>query len=182
MTTLALAGSLPESLQQALRDRGLELREAALVDHAHVVVAAGSAVVGPSRTRHAAAVIVGVCEPNDWASTLHAGAHLVVPHEPNLLVAAAEHARAIASDRAALDAYRKAEALTVPGTKLAELEQAAILAAMRASQGSTARAAAMLDISVRKVQYKLHEYGMPPTRKRAESEARWGTNGDGPKE
>jgi DNA-binding NtrC family response regulator len=48
---------------------------------------------------------------------------------------------------------------------LAHLEREAILSAMKASEGSTARAAAMLDISVRKVQYKLHEYGVSLSRR-----------------
>lgn len=181
MSPLAFAGSLPDHLRQALQGRGFELHEAS-AEH-DVVLALGSAAVATVRRRNAAALIVSVCEPADWEPALRAGAQFAVPADAELLVGIVTQASAMARDRAALEAFKKAEALTIPGSKLADLEQAAILAAMRASHGSTARAAAMLDISVRKVQYKLHEYGMPPTRKRAEAEARWGRpdggNGNG---
>jgi DNA-binding NtrC family response regulator len=50
----------------------------------------------------------------------------------------------------------------VPGATLAELERHAILATLEATGGSTSKAAEVLGISVRKIQYKLHEYGMAP--------------------
>jgi len=46
----------------------------------------------------------------------------------------------------------------IPGSTLADLEREAILRTMEAVGGSTSRAAAMLDISARKIQYKLKEY------------------------
>jgi DNA-binding NtrC family response regulator len=46
----------------------------------------------------------------------------------------------------------------VPGASLAELERAAILKTLEYTGGSTARAAEILGISARKIQYKLHEY------------------------
>jgi hypothetical protein len=186
MTPLPVAGSLPDHLRQALRERGFEPQAHDAADA--VVLAIGSAAVAAVRRQNKDALVVSVCEPGDWEAAVRAGAQFAIPPDPSLLRGSLEQAGAIARDRAALEAFRKAEALSVPGSKLAELEQAAILAAMRAAHGSTARAAAMLDISVRKVQYKLHEYGMPPTRKRSESEARWGRseapgngmeNGDG---
>jgi len=62
----------------------------------------------------------------------------------------------------------------IPGSTMAEIERHAILTTLDAVSGSTAKAAEMLDISVRTVQYRLHEYGragrekdtkgsMPPT-------------------
>ncbi len=48
----------------------------------------------------------------------------------------------------------------VPGSTLAEIERHAILGTLEACGGRTAQAAQMLDISVRKIQYKLHEYGI----------------------
>jgi two-component system response regulator HydG len=48
----------------------------------------------------------------------------------------------------------------VPGATMAELEKHAILATLEAVGGSTSRAAEMLDISARTIQYRLHEYGM----------------------
>jgi two-component system, NtrC family, response regulator HydG len=48
----------------------------------------------------------------------------------------------------------------IPGSSLDEIERHAILATLEAVGGRTAQAAQMLDISVRKIQYKLHEYGV----------------------
>jgi DNA-binding NtrC family response regulator len=48
----------------------------------------------------------------------------------------------------------------VPGSTMDEIERHAILATLEACGGRTAQAAQMLDISVRKIQYKLHEYGV----------------------
>ena len=48
----------------------------------------------------------------------------------------------------------------MPGATMAEIERYAILATLEATGGSTAKAAEMLDISVRTIQYRLHEYGL----------------------
>jgi two-component system response regulator HydG len=61
-------------------------------------------------------------------------------------------------------------AVRVPGATMAEIERWAILATLEATDGSTAKAAELLDISVRTIQYRLHEYGLvgkeskPPAR------------------
>jgi two-component system, NtrC family, response regulator HydG len=47
----------------------------------------------------------------------------------------------------------------IPGATMAELEKHAILTTLDAVNGSTSRAAEMLDISARTIQYRLHEYG-----------------------
>jgi DNA-binding NtrC family response regulator len=46
----------------------------------------------------------------------------------------------------------------IPGSSLAELERYAILKTLEHAGGSTSRAAEILGISPRKIQYKLHEY------------------------
>jgi two-component system response regulator HydG len=51
-------------------------------------------------------------------------------------------------------------ALRIPGSTMDEIERHAILSTLEACGGKTAQAAQMLDISVRKIQYKLHEYGV----------------------
>jgi len=51
--------------------------------------------------------------------------------------------------------------LAIPGATLDEIERYAILATLHATGGSTVKAAEILGISVRKVQYKLHEYTHP---------------------
>ncbi len=51
-------------------------------------------------------------------------------------------------------------ALRIPGSTLQEVERHVILAALEAADGSTSRAARMLGVSVRKVQYRLHQYGI----------------------
>jgi DNA-binding NtrC family response regulator len=49
-------------------------------------------------------------------------------------------------------------AAAIPGSTLAELEREAILRTLEAVGGSTSRAAHLLQISTRKIQYKLKEY------------------------
>jgi two-component system NtrC family response regulator/two-component system response regulator HydG len=51
-----------------------------------------------------------------------------------------------------------APGVRIPGSTLAMLEREAILRTLEAVEGSTSRAAAILDISPRKIQYKLKEY------------------------
>ena len=50
----------------------------------------------------------------------------------------------------------------VPGTSLADIEQFAITKTLESVGGSTSKAAAILGISVRKIQYKLHAYSDAP--------------------
>jgi len=52
----------------------------------------------------------------------------------------------------------------VPGATMAEIEKHAILTTLEAVGGSTTRAADMLDISARTIQYRLHEYGVAASR------------------
>jgi two-component system response regulator HydG len=48
----------------------------------------------------------------------------------------------------------------IPGSTMSEVERHAILSTLEACGGRTTQAAQMLDVSVRKIQYKLHEYGV----------------------
>ena len=48
----------------------------------------------------------------------------------------------------------------IPGSTMAEIERHAILATLEVTEGSTARAAELLDLSVRTIQYRLAEYGV----------------------
>ena len=52
------------------------------------------------------------------------------------------------------------DSIRIPGTTLAEIEKFAILTTLEAVDGSTTKAAEVLDISVRTIQYRLHEYGV----------------------
>ncbi len=47
----------------------------------------------------------------------------------------------------------------IPGSTIYDLERYAILRTLEACKGSTSKAATILGISPRKIQYKLHEYG-----------------------
>ncbi len=47
----------------------------------------------------------------------------------------------------------------IPGATMAEIERYAITKTLEATEGSTTKAADILDISVRTIQYRLHEYG-----------------------
>jgi two-component system response regulator HydG len=59
--------------------------------------------------------------------------------------------------------------ISVPGATMAELERFAILETLESVDGSTTRAAELLDISVRTIQYRLHEYGLAKHRGRPPS-------------
>jgi two-component system, NtrC family, response regulator HydG len=50
--------------------------------------------------------------------------------------------------------------IRIPGATMAELERYAILKTLEAMDGSTTKTADMLDISVRTIQYRLHEFGV----------------------
>jgi two-component system, NtrC family, response regulator HydG len=55
---------------------------------------------------------------------------------------------------------RASQGVRIPGSTFAEIERHAILTTLDAVGGSTTKAAKMLDISVRTIQYRLHEYGL----------------------
>ncbi len=57
----------------------------------------------------------------------------------------------------------------IPGSTMAELERHAILKTLESCDGSTTRAAGLLGISIRTIQYRLHEYGYV----RASARAPW---------
>jgi len=50
----------------------------------------------------------------------------------------------------------------IPGSTLAEIEKYAILETLKATGGSTSKAAEILGISVRTIQYRLHDYNAAP--------------------
>jgi DNA-binding NtrC family response regulator len=50
----------------------------------------------------------------------------------------------------------------IPGSTMAELERYAILRTLEATGGSTSKAADMLGISARTIQYRMHEYNAAP--------------------
>ncbi len=54
------------------------------------------------------------------------------------------------------------EGLQIPGATMDEIERYAITKTLESTGGSTSRAAEILNISVRKIQYKLHEYESAP--------------------
>jgi DNA-binding NtrC family response regulator len=62
-------------------------------------------------------------------------------------------------------------AIRIPGATMAEIERFAILSTLEATNGSTTKAAEMLDISVRTIQYRLHEYGVAMKSKRSADQA-----------
>jgi len=51
---------------------------------------------------------------------------------------------------------------SIPGASLAEIEKYAILETLKSTGGSTSKAAELLGISVRTIQYRLHEYNAAP--------------------
>lgn len=148
-----ILGTAPERLQAALREHGFDPRPALPEDDVVLVCDRSDPNDLPPD-----ALVVRICESLEAVATAYrAGAFIAVPNDVELVVGAIRRAAAAATDRRATHGLRS--------STLASLEREAILSAMKASSGSTARAAAMLDISVRKVQYKLHEYGVPLTRR-----------------
>jgi DNA-binding NtrC family response regulator len=57
---------------------------------------------------------------------------------------------------------RREPGLVIPGATLDEIERYAILKTLESTGGSTSKAAELLGTSVRKIQYKLHEYESVP--------------------
>ncbi|NUP13469.1 MAG: sigma-54-dependent Fis family transcriptional regulator, partial [Polyangiaceae bacterium] len=50
--------------------------------------------------------------------------------------------------------------IRIPGSTMADIERFAIVSTLEACNGSTAKAAELLQISIRTIQYRLHEYGL----------------------
>lgn len=61
------------------------------------------------------------------------------------------------------------DGIQIPGATMAELEKFAILKTLEFVDGSTVRAAEILDVSTRTIQYRLHEYGIARHRGRSHS-------------
>jgi two-component system response regulator HydG len=61
-----------------------------------------------------------------------------------------------------LAAVKAREGVQIPGATMDEIERYAIIKTLESTGGSTGRAAEILNVSVRKIQYKLHEYESAP--------------------
>ncbi len=74
----------------------------------------------------------------------------------------AEHCRIDAADLPIQSSPARQEAIRmmIPGATMAEIERYAILETLRAVQGSTVKAAGILGISQRTIQYRLKEWGV----------------------
>jgi DNA-binding protein Fis len=152
-TSIGFLGTVPEAIRAGLRERGHEVHDG--IDDVIVAFAAKGGAL-PAFPKES--VVVAICDGLEGAATAYrAGAHFVAPTDVALVSELAERARKVFANQKAVEGFHS--------STLATLEKEAILFAMKAAAGSTARAAAMLDISVRKVQYKLHEYGVPLTRR-----------------
>ena len=57
------------------------------------------------------------------------------------------------------DVHATASTVRIPGATMEQIEREAILKTLEACDGSTTRAAEVLGISVRTIQYRLHQYG-----------------------
>ena len=64
--------------------------------------------------------------------------------------------------RATVAKAAKDAAVHVPGATMADIERWAILSTLEATGGATSKAAEMLQISIRKLQYRLQEYNRAP--------------------
>ncbi len=156
-TSIGVLGPISDALKTALRERGHDIHDGN--DDVIVVVSPR----GDLPSHPAESIVIALSDAPSAA--YEQGAFFVAPtaSEAGLVSDLAKRARTVFANK------RAAAGLT--SSTLATLEREAILQAMKASAGSTARAAAMLDISVRKVQYKLHEYGVPLTRRGTKDKA-----------
>jgi transcriptional regulator with GAF, ATPase, and Fis domain len=119
-------------------------------------------------------LVVGLFE--DWATgggevslmraaNTEEAIHAIDSWHPDLVVV---NAHAIGSDRDALVARAESigsrviaprdDEVRIPGTTMQEIERYAIERTLESVGGSTSRAARMLGISVRKIQYRLREW------------------------
>jgi DNA-binding NtrC family response regulator len=68
--------------------------------------------------------------------------------------------------------------LMIPGVSMAELERYAILRTLEACGGSPSKAASVLGISRRTIQYRLHEWGLSRPTRSGRSEPGDSVNGE----
>jgi DNA-binding NtrC family response regulator len=61
-----------------------------------------------------------------------------------------------------LAAVKAREGIQIPGASMDDIERYAITKTLESTGGATSKAAEILNISVRKIQYKLHEYESAP--------------------
>ncbi len=107
--------------------------------------------------------VVGPHQMADAAAAMELGASgfLVEPVLPQALLQVVrhelEHQHVLNEVRRLKNSQGLGE-LTIPGATLGEIEKIAILRSLEAANGSTGKAAKMLGISVRKIQYRLREW------------------------
>ncbi len=75
-------------------------------------------------------------------------------------VVVCESAQIDVGDLPSVLASPRSGAVRIPGSTMAEIERHAVLATLDAVGGSTYKAARLLGLSVRTIQYRLHEYGV----------------------
>lgn len=161
MDTLRAAGFAVETagdVTEALATHDAFAPQAVLTADEHTAIA----LVERFRTfADPAAVIVITASPAGAALRAGVAAHLTKPFEDDelllLLDTVLDHA---ALRREARELGARARLPAIPGATLAELERYAILETLKATGGSTAKAAEILAISVRTIQYRLHEYNV----------------------
>jgi two-component system NtrC family response regulator/two-component system response regulator HydG len=83
---------------------------------------------------------------------------VVLSSEPVLQPAHFPTLRQSNSEEGAAAGVSPTAGVRIPGSTLAEIEREAILRTLESTSGSTSRAASVLQISARKIQYKLKEY------------------------
>jgi len=77
------------------------------------------------------------------------------------------------------DVHMSSASVRIPGATMEEIEREAILKTLDACDGSTTRAAETLGISVRTIQYRLHEYGRARHASPAAGSGSGNANGNG---
>lgn len=130
----------------------VELRVPSLRERPEDLIPLARSLMGP-RCPGLSAEVVNRLRRHDWPNNL--------PELRQILTQAQSRSDSgvIRAEHLSIPARSERQRPAIPGARLEEIERYAILQTLAAQGGSTSRAARVLGISVRKIQYKLHEYG-----------------------
>lgn len=160
---VVLATSTLKAIER-LHSGGFEL---VLVPHAPS--AGFSALLTVSRERHVELVLIGELGAREQLTQAHLQAGQVLPtvfaddsiDQVRLVLMQSLMDRELRDELERLRRAASADpAPQVPGSTMAAIERHAILQTLDSVNGSTARAAEILELSVRTIQYRLHDYGI----------------------
>ena len=150
LASAVAAGTFREDLARRLTV--LQVRVPALRERPDDLVPLARSVLGP-RGPGLSAEVVNRLKRHDWPNNIAELRQILS------LAHAKSDSGVIRAEHLSIPARSDRRRPTVPGATLADIERFAILQTWAAHGGSTSRAARVLGVSIRKIQYKLQEYG-----------------------